>query len=528
MPTLDWIGKKAVVNHHRDVPFHLLEEVPELSFGDKDSGNLLVQGDNLTALKALLPYYAGKVKCIYIDPPYNTGEENWIYNDSVNDPEMKSWLGKTVGVEAEDLCRHDKWLCMMYPRLKLLQQFLRDDGIIFVNIDDNEQSNLCFLLDEIYGKPNFKANVIWQKRTSPDARANLSPAHDYILVYSKTPITANKLFNLIPLSGTRVANYKNPDNDPRGPWASVDLTGQTGHATSEQFYNIISPSGKVFPPPDGRCWAMAESTITQLISDNRIWFGVNGTSRPRLKKFYEETEGTTAWTLWSNSEVGHNQEAKKEIIAIFGANSPFETPKPERLIRRILQLATKDSDIVLDSFLGSGTTCAVAHKMNRKYIGIEMGEHCETHCAVRMKKVIEGEQGGISEEQNWKGGGGFRYYRLGKPLFDESGKVFKGITFSKLARHVFFTETGHPLEKEHCDSALIGTYNNTAVYLLFNGILKDKKPDSGNVLTGKILALLPEHDGPKVIYGTACRLSPVKLREANIVFKQVPYEIKAD
>jgi adenine-specific DNA-methyltransferase len=262
--------------------------------------------------------------------------------------------------------------------------------------------------------------------------------------------------------------------------------------------------------------------------DNRIWWGKTGNNIPAPKIFLSEVkQGRVPQTIWSYEEVGHTQDAKKEIVKLFNEDV-FDTPKPERLIQRIIQLATKAEDLVLDSFLGSGTTCAVAHKLNRKYIGIEMGEHCETHCAVRMKKVIEGEQNGISKEQNWQGGGSFRYYRIGKPLFDESGKVYKGITFSKLARHVFFTETGHPLEKEHCDSALIGTYNNTAVYLLFNGILKDKKPDSGNVLTGKILALLPEHDGPKVIYGTACRLSPVKLREANIVFKQVPYEIKAD
>ncbi|MFA6100562.1 MAG: site-specific DNA-methyltransferase [Victivallaceae bacterium] len=526
MPTLEWIGKKAVVNHHRDVPFHLLEEVPELSFGDKDTGNLLVQGDNLTALKALLPYYAGKVKCIYIDPPYNTGNENWVYNDNVNDPQIKEWLGNVVGKEAEDLSRHDKWLCMMYPRLKLLHQLLKDDGVIFISLDDIEVSSLRLMMDEIFGVKNFVANVVWQKRTSPDSRATLGAGHDHIIVYAKEFEKIRGYLNQLPLSEKQKNLYSNLDNDPRGPWTSTDFTAQGWRPN--QMYEITTPSGIKYLPPSGRCWKNVETVLEGFIADGRIWFGAKGNARPRIKSFFSEIEGYTAWTWWTNVEVGHNQEAKKEMNVLFGATDAFDTPKPERLIQRIIQLATKAGDIVLDSFLGSGTTCAVAHKMNRRYIGIELGEHCETHCAVRMKKVIEGEQGGISKEQNWKGGGGFRYYRLGKPLFDESGKVYKRITFSKLARHVFFTETGHPLEKEHCDSSMIGTYNNTAVYLLFNGILKDKKPDSGNVLTGKILALLPEHDGPKVIYGTACRLSPVKLRNANIVFKQVPYEIKAD
>ncbi len=526
MPTLDWIGKKAVVNHHRDVPFHLLEEVPELSFGDKDSGNLLVQGDNLTALKALLPYYAGKVKCIYIDPPYNTGNENWVYNDNSNDPQIKEWLGQVVGKEAEDLSRHDKWLCMMYPRLKLLHQLLKDDGVIFISIDDREADYMTLLLDEIFGRHNALGVVVWQKRVSPDSDSKfISGTHDYVVIYSKNA----KICTFFRLLRTDIqdARYENPDNDPRGPWTSSDLTRR--EYREHDYYPIMLPSGREVWPARGRSWSVPRESFADMIADNRIWFGSKGDSMPRRKRFLAEVrEGIVPTSWWSGDDAGKNEDGKREIKALFSEANVFATPKPERLIQRILQLATKDGDVVLDSFLGSGTSCAVAHKMKRRYIGVEMGEHCETHCAVRMKKVIEGEQGGISKEQNWKGGGGFRYYRLGKPLFDESGKVYKGITFSKLARHVFFTETGHPLEKEHCDSSMIGTYNNTAVYLLFNGILKDKKPDSGNVLTGKILALLPEHDGPKIIYGTACRLSQVKLRNANIVFKQVPYEIKAD
>ncbi|MEI8247262.1 MAG: site-specific DNA-methyltransferase [Lentisphaerota bacterium] len=512
------------------MPFHLLEEVPELSFGDKDSGNLLVQGDNLTALKALLPYYAGKVKCIYIDPPYNTGNESWVYNDNSNDPQIKEWLGKTVGKEAEDLSRHDKWLCMMYPRLRILRDLLSEDGTIWISIDDNEVATLRLLLDEILGNNNLVAILPWIKRVSPANDAKFfSSDHEYIVVWAKNkPSWApRRLTRTIE----QLDNYRNPDNDPRGVWNSVTYTCNKNLTERPNlYYAIENPNThEIIYPEKTAVWKYNEETHFENVKNKLLYWGVSGTAKkPRLKRFLNDMGDVVPRSFLKYEDCGHTQEAKNEMKKIGAGDFLFDTPKPERLVRRILQLATKDGDIVLDSFLGSGTTCAVAHKMSRQYIGIEMGEHCETLCASRLKKVIEGEQGGISKEQNWKGGGGFRYYRLGKPLFDESGKVFKGITFSKLARHVFFTETGHPLEKEHCDSALIGIYNNTAVYLLFNGILKDKKPDSGNVLTGKILALLPEHDGPKVIYGTACRLSPVKLRAANIVFKQVPYEIKAD
>ncbi|MEI6083399.1 MAG: site-specific DNA-methyltransferase, partial [Verrucomicrobiota bacterium] len=364
MPTLNWIGKEAVVNHHHKVPFHLLKDVPELSVGDPGSGNLIVQGDNLVALKALLPYYAKQVKCIYIDPPYNTGEENWKYNDNVNSPIIRDWLGKVVGDEATDLSRHDKWLCMMYPRLQLLWQFLRDDGVIFVSIDDNEVSSMRTLLDDIFQKPNFVASIIWQKRTSPDARLAIGPAHDYVLMYAKKIDVLKKTLNELPIGGERAKAFKNPDNDPRGKWASVDLTGQTGHATPEQFYEISAPNGKKLRPPAGRCWALAERTFLDLIADKRVWFGKKGTSRPRQKKFLSETEGVKAWTWWPHTEVGHNQEATKELNEIVGKPDAFDNPKPSRLIQRILQLATDRESLVLDSFAGSGTTGHAVLKAN--------------------------------------------------------------------------------------------------------------------------------------------------------------------
>ena len=525
MPTLDWIGKKAVINHDKQVPFHLLNEVPELSYGDKDSGNMLIQGDNLVALKSLLPYYAGKVKCIYIDPPYNTGNEGWIYNDNVNSPEIKEWLGNVVGKEAEDLSRHDKWLCMMYPRLKLLWEFLRKDGSIWVSIGDNEVGALRILLDEIFGRNCFVASNVWQKRYSRENREAIGDAHEYVLIYAKNVEAFKETRNKLPLGEKQKKIYKNPDKDPRGLWQSVSLLAQ-GYRPN-QMYEITAPNGTVHVPPPGNCWKVIESVFQKELADNRITFGTDGTGVPRRKMFLSEAEGLVPWTWWNHEEVGHTDEAKKEIYALFGADNPFDTPKPERLIERIIHIATQSGDIVMDSYLGSGTTCAVAHKMGRRYIGIEIGSHCETHCSLRLNKVIDGEQGGVSKEQNWHGGGGFRYYSLGSPLFDEFGNVFSEIKFADLAKHVFFSETGMPLpDSNDLTTPFIGEYNERGIFLLYNGILKDKNPKNGNVLTREVLAMLPKYDGEKVIYGTGCRLSDARLKAERITFKQIPYDLR--
>lgn len=530
MPTLNWIGKKAVENHHRQVPFHLLKDVPELSVGEPGTGNLIVEGDNLLALKALLPYYAGQVKCIYIDPPYNTGEENWIYNDNVNSPEIRKWLGKVVGGELDDLTRHDKWLSMMYPRLLLLRDMLREDGAIFISIDDNEMAHLHNLMDEIFGSNNFLANIVWQKRTSPDARLHLGPAHDFIVAYARNLSKLKPTLKRVPVSEARNKAYKNPDNDPRGAWASVDITGQTGHATSDQFYEITTPTGKKIKPPSGRCWAMAERTFLDLVADNRIWFGKKGESRPRHKKFLRESGGVTTWTWWPHAEAGNNQEATKELNEIMGRSDVFDNPKPTRLIRRILQLAAERDSIILDSFAGSGTTGNATLQLNkedggnRRFILIEMESNIGRNVAAeRLKRVIKG----VGDFPSL--GGGFRFSSLGDPLFDERGNIRSTVRFADLALHVYFTETGESLPKQgKATSPLIGKCNGMAVYLLYNGILKDKSPDGGNVLTLSTLQHLPKHDGPKVIYGTACRLGAERLRRESIVFKQLPYKLKVD
>jgi len=480
-----------------------LEEVSELSYGDPYSENMLIQGDNLDALKALLPYYAGRVKCIYIDPPYNTKSAFEHYDDNLE---------------------HTQWLAIMYPRLEVLREFLADDGTMWVSIDDNEAHYLKVIMDEIFGRKNFLANVLWQKRTSPDARLRLGAAHDHVIVFCKD--IDNQNLNKVPLTDEKAANFKNPDNDPKGPWASTDFTGQIGHATPTQFYTIKTPAGKSYPPPKGRCWALNEETFYGLVAQGRVWFGKNGTSKPRLKRYLSEMAGVTAWTWWANTEVGHNQESKKEINEIFGSENAFDTPKPERLLKRILEIATNPGDLVLDSFLGSGTTAAVAHKMGRHYIGVELGSHAVTHCAPRLRRVIDGESGGISKAVNWQGGGGFRFYRLGDPVFDEMGHVSRGIRFAPLAAHLWFVETGVPYSGK-ADSPFLGEHKGTAYYLLYNGVLGDKRPNGGNVLTSKSLEMLPPFEGPKIIFGEGCRLSSERLKRASITFRQIPYEIKA-
>jgi adenine-specific DNA-methyltransferase len=295
MPTLDWIGKKAVLNHHREVSYRLLKCDSKLSVGDPGSGNLLVEGDNLLALKALLPYYAGQVKCIYIDPPYNTGNENWVYNDAVNSPEIRAWLGKVVGREAEDLSRHDKWLCMMYPRLALLRDMLREDGAIFVSIDDNEVQNLRALLDEIFGSRNFVASFIWQKRRSPDNDETFStPVHDYILSYARDK--SQRRFNRLRRTEEADARYSNPDNDPRGPWTSSDLTRR--EYREHDFYPITLPSGRQVRPAAGRSWSVPPESFEGFRHDNRIWFGPTGDSMPRRKRFLSEVSEGIVPTTW--------------------------------------------------------------------------------------------------------------------------------------------------------------------------------------------------------------------------------------
>jgi len=396
---LTWIGKDE---RPRLEPRILIED-PAFSYhaetrreGDQFD-NMLIHGDNLLALKALEAdsNVRGKVKCIFIDPPYNTGNEFLHYPD---------------GVE------HSMWLSMMRDRLEILRNLLSEDGSIWITIDDNEAHYLKVLCDEVFGRSNFVANVVWQKRTSPDARVLLGTAHDDMLVYacSKSHLSLNR----VSRSSDQEKNFKNPDNDPRGPWTSTDFTAQGWRPN--QMYTIVSPSGVEFSPPPGRCWSNIEPEYHKLRADNRLWFGKDGSARPRIKNFLKEMDGITSWTWWTNAEAGHNQEAKKEILSLFGADNAFDTPKPERLLARVLEIASNPSDLVLDSFAGSGTTGAVAHKMGRRWIMVELGEHSKTHIVPRMQKVIDGtDKGGVTEAVNWQGGGGYRFFNLAPSLLQK-------------------------------------------------------------------------------------------------------------
>lgn len=536
MPTLNWIGKDAVVEHHKDVPYHLLRCNPDLSVGEAGSGNLLVQGDNLLALKALLPYYAGQVKCIYIDPPYNTGNESWVYNDNVNSPEVRAWLGQVVGKEAEDLSRHDKWLCMMYPRLVLLRQFLHETGSFWMSIDDNEVHHARTILDEIFGHSNFVATVIWEKIYSPKSSAkHLSANHDFILLYAKNASSWQR--NLLPRFDKQNKRYKNPDNDERGLWKPGGLDARNYY--SEGSYSITTPSGRVIPgPPKGSYWRVSKEKLMKLDADGRIWWGKTGNNVPAIKRFLSEvSQGIVPQTIWSYGEVGHTQEAKQEIVRTLpNAEQVFSTPKPTRLIQQILRIATNPDDLVLDSFAGSGTTGHAVMQLNqedggkRRFVLIEIDPTItQTITAQRLRKAVEGYRwSGQGNKVHEVAGldGGFRFCELGDTLFDAQGQIRPDVAFSELAQHIFFTETGEPLPPPIGASPLLGVVNGVAVYLLYNGILGDKSAHGGNVLTRAALSALPPHDGPQIIYGHGCLLSPASLQRLQIRFKQIPYEVK--
>lgn len=503
MPELHWLGDQDAKRAARRIPYRLLEPIETV--GDPQAGNWLIQGDNLDALKALLPFYAGRVKCIFIDPPYNTKSAFEHYDDNLE---------------------HSQWLSMMYPRLELLRDLLAEDGSIWVTIDDNEEHYLKVLMDEVFGRKRFLAEFIWQKRTSRENRAAVGSAHDAILAYGKVGPQEWKNFrNLLPPTGR---GYSNPDGDPRGPWRSIPFSAQ-GYRPN-QMYKIVAPNGSVHEPPRGRCWAATEPEYARLKADNRIYFPNNGAGRPRVKAFPEHEKGLVPMTLWFAAEVGDTEESKKEILTLFSTQDPFETPKPERLIQRILQIGSNPNDLVLDSFLGSGTTAAVAHKMGRRWIGVETGVHAETYCVPRLKKVVEGEQGGISQAVGWQGGGGFKFLRLGKQAFNEDGRISPNIQFAALAAYLWFLETGSPHPTGRFDSPLLGVNNETAIILLYNGILGDRRPESGNLLTQAvwkaIVEVLPAHQGPRMIYGEACRLSAARLKALNATFRQIPYDIR--
>lgn len=526
MPTLEWIGKDKVVNHHLEVPYRVLErqysyDVDGRHEADNASENMVIHGDNLEALKALLPQYEGRVKCIYIDPPYNTGNEGWVYNDNVNDPRMKDWLHKTVGKEGEDLSRHDKWLCMMYPRLKLLQRLLAEDGAIFISIDDTEFFNLRSICNEVFGEHNFIATIIWRKNYAPKSTAkHFSEDHDYILVFGKNADAW--IPHKMPRTEKQNKAYKNPDNDPRGLWRPNNLAARNFY--SKGTYSITCPSGRVIAgPPSGSYWRVSEEKFYELDRDGRIWWGKDGNNVPAPKIFLSEVaDGIVPQTFWPYEEVGHTQDAKKEIKEIFDGAMPFDTPKPSRLIERILQIASDPDSIILDSFAGSGTTAHAVLNMNkadggnRRFILVEMGDYADTITAERVKRVIDGYGEGKKAVEGT--GGSFSYYELGEPLM--CGDVLnENVGIEKIREYVYFTDTKNRLPAPHPDEPyFMGLHVSSAYYFCY-------EKDRAVTLNRELLHTVKTRAASYVMYADLCTLSEAELEKYHITFKKIPRDI---
>jgi len=376
------------LNERVDVDFEM-PCVESFCIGRKSTGNRIIQGENLDVLAHLVSTAPASVRCAYLDPPYNNGESYKHYFDSMG---------------------HDEWLGAVTSRIALVRKLLRDDGSLWISIDDSEVHYLKVACDSIFGREHFIGTVIWERRTTSENRRAFARKHEYLLIYAKSAATWSRARNSMPLSDQVKQRYKNPDADPRGPWQSISANVQDGHATSSQFYRFRAPSGKVHRLPNGRCWAYTEEKMAREIANNNIWFGKDGNGVPRIKSFLSDrNDGVAPDTLWKADDVGTTAEAKKELIALFGEKPLFDTPKPERLMERILAISTNPGEIVLDAYLGSGTTAAVAHKMQRTYIGIEKGVHARSHCVERLKAVVAGEKGGVSAKHGWVGGGGFQF-----------------------------------------------------------------------------------------------------------------------
>jgi adenine-specific DNA-methyltransferase len=535
LPELNWIGKQHVVNHAEEVPFRLLRKEPGSSEGVADSGNMVVHGDNLEALKALLPYYRNRVKLVFIDPPYNTGNEGWAYNDKMNAPKLKKWFGKVVGGEGEDLSRHDKWLCMMYPRLELLRDLLSEDGSLWMTVDDNEAHYAKVLMDEIFGRTNFIASVIWQKVFSPKNTAMyFSDDHDYVLVYAKNAEVWRP--NLLPRSEAADKRYKNPDDDERGPWTSGDLSARNYYSMGT--YPVETPSGKVISgPPKGSYWRVSEEKLKELDADGRIWWGPKGQGVPRLKRFLSEVkQGVVPQTIWSYEQAGHTQDAKKELVSLMDfedTSDVFITPKPVKLLQRILQVASDRDSVVLDSFAGSGTTAHAVLKQNaedggsRKFVLVEMEDYASSLTAERVRRVIRGEGG-----QPFLGNEtGFDYYELAGELFSALGdRVNPEVDKEALGRFAFFLETGLALDDGAAGTfgangaAFVGGGRDRNLYLFY-------EPNGTTVFGEEELRALDDAAAigkgkPTVVYADRCAVDDEELEARSVMFKKIPRDLK--
>ena len=583
MPTLEWIGKDKVVNHHQEVPYRVLER--QYSYDeagqhaeDNGSENVIIHGDNLEALKALLPRYEGKVKCIYIDPPYNTGNEGWVYNDNVNDPKIKKWLGEVVGKEGEDLSRHDKWLCMMYPRLKLLQRLLAEDGVIFISIDDNELYNLKSICDEIFGLSCFVSNISWQRTYSMRNDSQGIPAEiEHILVYSKKPMW---IPSKLPRTEEMNSKYKNPDNDPQGPWQNTTAFAPGGTTHQGMVYAIQHPfTGKMMYPTRDAHWryqqeqmleimrgwcnyelkelddAHERAAVCGLTPDEvrqgvkaivlsepldvssqkakkvyergqwpRFYFTSGGKGGIRRKTYMESVGGKPATNYWPFSETGHTDEAKKDLLSIFGGKVTFDTPKPARLIERVLTIAASPDSIVLDSFAGSGTTAHAVLNMNkadggnRRFILVEMMDYADSITAERVKRVIDGYGEGKKAVEGT--GGSFSYYELGPVLLLPDGNLNEEVGAQKIREYVYYMETKEPLptEQPKDEPYFMGLCHTTAYYFYY-------ERERVTTLDHTFLATIQTKAEGYTIYADLCAIPQETLRKHNITFKKIPRDI---
>ena len=575
MPTLEWIGKDKVVNHHQHVPYRVLEE--KYTYNAERRDNMIIRGDNLEALKALLPKHEGKIKCIYIDPPYNTGNEGWVYNDNVNDPKIKKWLGEVVGKEGEDLSRHDKWLCMMYPRLKLLQKLLAEDGAIFISIDDNEVYNLKGICDEIFGSNCFVSNISWQRTYSMRNDSKGIPAEiEHILVYSKRP---DWIPGRLPRTADMDSKYKNPDNDPNGAWQNTTAFAPGGSTHQGMVYAIQHPfSGKMIYPTMDAHWRYSQEAMLEIMSgwapykfENlhdeeerakvcgltastvrqdvlgivlvdpleiaqkkaqavmdrgqwpRFYFTSGGKGGIRRKTYQDNVGGKTATNYWPFSETGHTDEAKKDLLSIFNGKTTFDTPKPTRLIERILQIATDSDSVVLDSFAGSGTTAHALLKFNkenggnRRFVVIEMMDYADSITAERVKRVIDGYGSGKNAVEGT--GGSFTFYDLGEALLLPNGNLNENVSVDKIREYVYYMETKESMAGvSNGNPYFMGNSRDAAYYFFY-------EKDAITTLDHEFLATIPERADSYIIYADLCTIPAEELAKYNITFKKIPRDI---
>ncbi len=569
MPTLQFKGKNIIWNHHLAVPFHTLDEVPELHYQpEKANGNMIIEGDNLIGLKALLPLFTNKIKCVFIDPPYNTGNDveegkSWVYSDNVNNPLIKDWLGKEVS--RDDLTRHDKWLCMIVPRLKLLKELLHDDGAIFIAIDDNEYASLKMIMDEIFLEENFVANIVWQARKSVQNDTDISVNHNYILVYGKNrrqtdrrlkEINAERWYQMPgfvfrPLLLDK-SKFSNPDDDPRGPWKADPFDAP--HIRENLTYTIINPNtGKEYLPPKGRCWRTEEKNYEKLMKDNRILFGKKGTSGPQLKVFWDDKkeygEVETSWwgegsadtylnedfdfeavSEWTN--YGTTTSGSKMLQFLFDSEKVFNNPKPVELLKHIIKQTTGKNDVILDSFAGSGTTMHAVMELNkedngnRQCIMVQMTEKTVTEPEKNICQNITRERI-VRAIDKFSYESGLKYYRLGIPLDAETMLAGQLPTYNQFAKYVYYLCTGENLQAEdkiNEANFYVGEYGKQAIYLVYK---QDYETLARLALNLTLAEKIKEQQPGKkrIVYAPSCFLDEEYLTDNQIEYVGIPYNL---